>query len=78
MIKINETGKAVQETINSVDCEDVVNRMHALIGLLQNQSEDTLFNYDSYLVLEMLREQLPTHEQAEQYLKTRSKEKWKQ
>lgn len=73
MLKINENGKAVQESTNNVCSEDVVNRMHALIGLLQNQADDTMFGYDSYLVLEMLREQLPTHEQAEQYLKTRSK-----
>ena len=73
MIIIDDDGMLVQTSHTKVDAECVVQRMHALIGLLQNQDDNTHFGYDHYLVLEMLREQLPTNEQAKEYLKNKSR-----
>ena len=70
-IIIDKNGHLVQTSESPVDAECVVQRMRALIGILQKVEDHNCvhYHYENHLVLEMLREQLPTPEQAALYLK---------
>jgi hypothetical protein len=48
--------------------EDVVTRMHVLIGLIQQQDPDCHDPHQNAVALEMLKEMLPTKEQVAVYI----------
>lgn len=73
-VKIDKNGKVIIETnIECYDGDEIVNRMEALIGVVQNSDKDVILDQEKYFALEMLRDLLPTNEQIDQYLKPKNK-----
>ena len=73
-VRIDKNGKVIIETnIERYGGDEIVNRMEALIGVVQNSDKDVILDQDKYFALEMLRDLLPTNEQIDQYLKPKNK-----